>query len=59
MNAALFGCLEPLKALLVSKTEIDKAAKDGSTALHYACYSGDSRIVAILVEKGASKNFHQ
>lgn len=53
-DAARSGDLAALRELLERGEDVDVGHGDGMTALHWAAYRGDSEMLALLLEAGAS-----
>jgi ankyrin repeat protein len=45
-----------LTHLIAAKADVDAAQPDGSTALHWAAYHGDIRVLSLLLKAGANPN---
>jgi uncharacterized protein len=54
LDAARTGDVEVVRSLLASGVDVNHAAGDGMTALHWAAERGDVEIVELLVGAGAS-----
>lgn len=54
--ASHFGQLNMVRFLLSQKVKIDAATSTGYTSLHQAAQQGNSAIVAVLLDNGASPN---
>jgi ankyrin repeat protein len=53
-EAAAIGRLDRVKECLRDTSAIDSRAKDGFTALHFACFFGQPEAARLLVESGAA-----
>jgi ankyrin repeat protein len=53
-EAAALGKLERLKDCACDAAAINSRSNDGFTALHFACYFGQSEAARVLIEKGAT-----
>src|SRR5690606_349926 len=56
VEAAKAGDRERALALIEEKTDVNAAATDGTTALHYAVYHDDVELVSRLLAAGAKAN---
>lgn len=56
IDAARAGDARLVQALLKQRAEVDAAAGDGMTALHWAAYGGDREVVRLLIAAGANVN---
>ncbi|MEO7132989.1 MAG: ankyrin repeat domain-containing protein [Vicinamibacterales bacterium] len=52
-DAAMNGDLVAVRALLADRQDVNAAQGDGSTALHWAAYSGNVEMVRLLLERKA------
>jgi ankyrin repeat protein len=56
VDAAKTGDRDALRALLQKKADVNTAAGDGSTALHWASYRDDRETAELLIHAGANVN---
>ena len=56
VNAAKNSDWAALRVLLEKNTDVNSAAADGSTALHWACYHDDLESAGLLIRAGADVN---
>ncbi len=56
VNAAKNSDWAALRVLLEKNTDVNAAAADGSTALHWACYHDDLESAGLLIRAGAKVN---
>jgi len=55
-DAAFAGDLPKLDGLLATGIAIDTCDKDGFTALHRSCVTGNATVINFLLDKGAKVN---
>jgi ankyrin repeat protein len=53
-EATSLGCLDRLKQCLGDAEAVNSRSKDGFTALHFACFFGESEPARLLIESGAA-----
>lgn len=53
-EAAMKGDIAAVRALLGSKVDVNAPQGDGSTALHWAAYNGNTEMVRLLLASGAN-----